>query len=55
MATISTSPSSPLTDFDLYLFNEGTHVRAYQKLGAHPGVEDGVAGTYFAVLGAERR
>ena len=25
-----------LTDYDLYLFGEGTHVRAYEKLGAHP-------------------
>src|SRR5437763_10270065 len=53
----STSPSTPpspppslLTDFDLYLFNEGTHVRVYQKLGAHPVVaEDGTRGTEFAV------
>src|SRR5206468_448138 len=29
------TPTSLLTDFDLYLFNEGTHVRIYQKLGAH--------------------
>lgn len=34
-----------LTDEDLYLFNEGSHVRAYEKLGAHP-VE---GGTWFAV------
>src|SRR5919198_1627448 len=34
---------------DLYLFNEGSHVRLYEKLGAHPGVLDGVEGTYFAV------
>ena len=25
-----------LTDQDLYLFNEGNHVRLYKKLGAHP-------------------
>jgi len=34
---------------DLYLFNEGTHSRLYEKLGAHPMTRDGVAGTYFAV------
>jgi 1,4-alpha-glucan branching enzyme len=40
------APHSPtLTDDDLYLWNEGTHNRLYEKLGAHP-VEEG---TYFAV------
>jgi 1,4-alpha-glucan branching enzyme len=28
--------SSLLTDNDLYLFNEGSHYRLYEKLGAHP-------------------
>jgi len=26
----------PLTEMDVYLFNEGSHVRLYDKLGAHP-------------------
>src|SRR5947209_9220870 len=44
------APQSMLTDFDLYLFNEGTHVRVYEKLGAHPAVSgDGTSGTRFAV------
>jgi 1,4-alpha-glucan branching enzyme len=34
-----------LTDQDIYLFREGTFVRAYEKLGAHPSAE----GTQFAV------
>src|SRR5262249_59059111 len=34
-----------LSDQDLYLFNEGTHLRLWEKLGAHP-VDGGV---YFAV------
>src|SRR5262245_33245495 len=34
---------------DLHFFNEGTHARLYEKLGAHPLVMDGVAGTAFAV------
>src|SRR5437870_933638 len=38
-----------LTDSDLYLFNEGSHFRLYDKLGAHVGVVDGEAGTFFAV------
>ena len=38
-----------LTDDDLYLFNEGSHLRLYEKLGAHLVTRDGVEGTYFAV------
>jgi 1,4-alpha-glucan branching enzyme len=50
-ATVKATPASPnlLTDFDLHLFNEGTHVRVYQKLGAHPAMVDGRAGVNFAV------
>ena len=35
----------PLTDDDLHLFHEGTHLRLFEVLGAHP--HDG--GTRFAV------
>ena len=38
-----------LTQHDLYLFNEGTHFRLYDKLGAHPMRSEGTEGTYFAV------
>src|SRR6185295_6214682 len=41
--------SSPLTEQDLYLFNEGTHYRLYEKLGAHPGTDGDREGTWFAV------
>ena len=34
---------------DLYLFNEGSDYRLYEKLGAHPTNSNGVEGTYFAV------
>jgi 1,4-alpha-glucan branching enzyme len=40
---------SLLSEHDLYLFNEGSHFRLYEKLGAHSLVADGLAGTYFAV------
>src|SRR5712692_13477 len=40
---------SLLTDHDIYLFNEGTHYRLYDKLGAHLLSHEGVEGTYFAV------
>ena len=38
-----------LTPDDIYLFNEGTHFRLYDKLGAHLGEQHGVRGTHFAV------
>ncbi|HEX9872360.1 MAG TPA: 1,4-alpha-glucan branching protein GlgB [Candidatus Tectomicrobia bacterium] len=41
--------ASLLTQDDLYLFNEGSHYRLYNKLGAHPLTADGTTGTYFAV------
>ncbi len=38
-----------LSDNDVYLFNEGSHYRLYDKLGAHPLSSGGVDGTCFAV------
>jgi 1,4-alpha-glucan branching enzyme len=38
-----------LTDYDLHLFNEGTHLRAWEKFGSHRMAVDGVAGVHFAV------
>ena len=37
------------SDFDSYLFHEGTNYEIYKKLGAHPDVENGVQGTRFFV------
>jgi 1,4-alpha-glucan branching enzyme len=36
-------------DVDLHLFNEGTHRRLWEKLGAHPRTLDGEEGVAFAV------
>jgi 1,4-alpha-glucan branching enzyme len=44
-----TTRSRWLSDYDLYLFGEGTHRRAYEKLGAHIGDSDGRRGVHFAV------
>jgi 1,4-alpha-glucan branching enzyme len=46
-----TSKKGPslLGELDLHLFNEGTHTRLYEKLGAHPGKVAGADGTHFAV------
>jgi 1,4-alpha-glucan branching enzyme len=47
--------ASTLGDLDLHLLGEGTHLRAYEKLGAHPRVLDGVAGASFAVWAPNAR
>jgi 1,4-alpha-glucan branching enzyme len=39
-----------LTEFDLYLLGEGSHMHLYEKLGAHPIVLEGIAGVGFAVF-----
>lgn len=41
--------ASLITEHDIYLFKEGNHFKLHEKLGAHPGKVDGVAGTHFAV------
>jgi len=38
-----------LTDFDLHLFGEGTHHRAFEKLGAHRITVGTTTGVHFAV------
>jgi 1,4-alpha-glucan branching enzyme len=44
-----------LSDLDLYLLGEGTHLRLYDKLGAHPLVLDDVAGVAFVVFAPNAR
>jgi len=41
--------SPVLTDYDMYLFGQGTHYELGYKLGANPMVHDGVSGVNFAV------
>src|SRR3984893_14935300 len=51
-STLARPPStnaSLLTDQDRHLFNEGTHYRIYNKLGAHITTVAGKPGTYFGV------
>lgn len=38
-----------LGELDLYLLSEGRHVHAFEALGAHVKVQEGIAGTRFAV------
>lgn len=38
-----------ITDLDVYLFQEGTHRRVFEKLGAHFTTQNGVDGVHFAL------
>ena len=46
---LSPAPITLLAENDIYLFNEGTHSRLYEKLGAHLLTVGDKPGTYFAV------
>jgi len=46
---LAVSGDTMLSNYDLHLFNEGSHRHIYRKLGAHLATFDGRAGTYFAV------
>ncbi|MFO7965867.1 MAG: 1,4-alpha-glucan branching protein GlgB [Desulfobacterales bacterium] len=46
---------SLLSEDDLYLFNEGSHFRLYEKLGAHPISDGARRGMYFAVWAPNAR
>src|SRR6187399_246389 len=44
-----------LSDLDLHLLGEGTHLQLYDKLGAHPMRHDGVDGVAFVVFAPNAR
>ena len=54
---VNTAPGveSLLTSDDIYLFNEGTHYRLYEKFGAHPMEMDGRRGVMFTVWAPNAR
>src|SRR5262249_28831729 len=55
MSQLTHPYTSVLTDQDLYLFNEGSHYRIYEKLGAHMMDLGGEVGTSFAVWAPNAR
>ena len=55
MADTNRDNFSLLSDDDLYLFNEGSHIRLYERLGAHPLSIGDKTGTYFAVWAPNAR
>jgi len=44
-----------ISDYDLYLFNQGNHHRIYEKLGAHIREINGVSGVSFGVWAPEAK
>ncbi|HYD67707.1 1,4-alpha-glucan branching protein GlgB [Azospirillum sp.] len=44
-----------LGELDIHLLAEGTHLRAYERLGAHPREIDGVPGVAFAIWAPNAR
>jgi len=48
MSAAADAPSL-FSDDDLHLFNEGSHLRLWEKLGAHVVRRGGIEGTHFAV------
>ncbi len=59
-AAAAAPPASPaevtrLSTDDLYLFNEGSHVRLYDKLGSHLMTVAGQEGVYFGVWAPSAR
>src|SRR5689334_2595113 len=52
--TIASTPQL-LTENDLYLFNEGSHYRIYDKMGAHLVSHDGQSGAVFSVWAPNAR
>src|SRR5208337_3953923 len=46
---------SLLTAEDFYLFNEGSHYRIYEKMGAHLAEFNGATGTVFSVWAPNAR
>ena len=50
-----TVPYSRFTEFDIYLFKSGKHIRLFEKFGALQITLDGQDGTYFAVYAPAAR
>lgn len=49
MSVVHYPALSCITDYDIYLFNQGSHFTLYEKMGAHPMTVAGDEGVHFAV------
>ena len=43
------APADLWSDYDIFLFKQGTHFHLYERLGSRPMDKDGVKGFYFSV------
>ena len=50
-----TIPHSRFSEFDIYLFKSGKHLKLYEKFGSHQISLNGQKGTYFAVYAPAAR
>lgn len=48
-ADAAEKPVLIMTDDDIYMFANGTWQRSWEKMGAHPDVQDGVEGWHFCI------
>ncbi len=55
LATTTRYDITSLTDQDVYLFNEGSHYRIYEKLGAHLASAENESGVCFGVWAPNAR
>jgi 1,4-alpha-glucan branching enzyme len=58
MPTVNSNPhayAGEIGTLDLHLFNEGRHVKLFEKMGSHPIVRDGKAGFVFRVWAPNAR
>lgn len=55
MSVIHYPAFSRLTDYDVHLFNQGSHFALYEKMGAHPVTAEGESGVHFAVWAPNAR
>jgi 1,4-alpha-glucan branching enzyme len=44
-----------ISDYDLFLFHQGSHFHSYKMLGAHPGEHQGVKGIRFSLWAPHAR
>ena len=55
MSVIHYPALSHLTDYDVHLFNQGSHFALYEKMGARPMTAEGKRGVHFAVWAPNAR
>lgn len=55
MSVVHYPALSHITDYDVHLFNQGSHFALYEKMGARPMTAEGEPGVHFAVWAPNAR